>query len=279
MELLKIVDSDFSLKSTSHSNLSILLGVDRFFYMIDDGADQILAIKKIQIPKVVDRSESLHGVLLGEAIFQQGFASVKICHSSSYFTLVPKLLNEPAETRTYLSQVCDLPDNHLAFKNPINTLDLCNVYGLNDDDFHLFNRFFPNAKHFHLVTTLLNAFQNVAAETEGDQLFVNIQSSEIAVFLFNNGKLQFSNFFKFKDSKDFLYFILLVIDQHHLNQEFVQVNLTGKVVQKSQVFDLLSKYIRNVRILKEPKLYKLSSDFSEMEAHQYFDLFSLKLCE
>lgn len=278
MNSTDFIDKSYDVALSSQYDLSILLGMDRFFYAINNSDRKVLLIKKLDIPKEQDRINRVKSLLLSDEAFQKSFAHTNVCYSSSFFTLIPSPLLDPKETRTYLEKVCNLPDSCLAFKSAENPHGMSNVYGINDDDFYLLNSFFPNAKHVHLTSVLLDAYRSHALNQIGERMYINIQSHEMCVYLFRNGELNFANFFKFKSSEDFLYYVMLCFEQQRLDQEQTQLFLTGKLIKDSKVFQLLRRYVRNVKFLNSEVPLNTTSSQDEWLLYQYFDLLSLRSC-
>ncbi len=276
---IEITDQKFSKKNSIKYNLSILIGLDRFFYLIADAESNALFLKQVNLLSGEDRYKSLQNAIISEKNLQAVFQNVRICYTSKFFTFIPDDLMDYKETRAYLEQVCHLPDQLLAFREPVNALKLFNVYGVNDNDFHLINSYFPKAQQSHLMSALSKAYADLSKDKKGDQLFVNVQSSEMAMFLFRNGSLVFNNYFQFKDAKDFLYYVLLVFEQLSLNQEETHLFISGKILRKSQIYELLSMYVRNLDLIPIPEYYNLNQEFLDVDTHYFFDLFSMKLCE
>ena len=65
-----------------------------------------------------------------------------------------------------------------------------------------------------------------------------------------NKKLQYYNNFEFKEKEDILYFTLFVMEQNKINNTKTKLLLLGDINDKSDTFKLLSKFIKNIDIIK-----------------------------
>ena len=279
MNTTSIADKNFVKKDSLTYELSILLGMDSFFYLIHDQNKHVLFLNEFEIPKGEERKDSIQDILINDKQLQLPYNCVKLGHTSTLFTLIPNKLYNSEITLPYLDQVSHLPSNHLAFVDNIQDLNMHNVYSIDEKDHAILSSYFPTADHFHVLSALLLGTKKIAAQLSEETLFINVDTNLISVMLFDQAKLKFANFFKFSNANEFLFYVMLVFEQLGLNPETQNVQISGKINKQSQEFDLLYKYIRHVHLMPSPSYFHLSSEFASIEQYHYFDIFSLNLCE
>ena len=274
-----IADKNFVKKASLTYELSILLGMDSFFYLIYDQFKNVLYLKEYELPNNGDRKAALQNILLNDKQLQLPYSKIKLGHTGTLFGLIPNELYNGAVSRPYLEKICHLPSDHLAFVDSLAPLKMHNVYSISDVDYNVLSSYFPLARHYHILSALILGSKAMATLVKEETLFINVDKKLIVILLFDKEKLKFANFFKFSSPNDFLFYVMLVFEQLGLNPETQSVQISGKIIQKSKEFELLYKYIRNVQLIASPSYFQLSQEFSDIDQHAYFDLFSLNLCE
>lgn len=262
----------------------MLIGMDSFFYFIEDMESNALVLK--QIPYSLDntasqksREEVLKQILMQEKMLQLPYAGVAICYSGPNFTIVPDELFSKHQLSDYLSQVtriskseevsvCGLPpmESHIVYSIDKVTLDIAKSY-------------FPGAQHLHIISPLVMQAYQHAKSQNGHQVFIHAGISIMGIFLFKQDKLLFANTFKYSTDQDFLYHVLLIFDQFDLDTETIPLMLTGRVQKKSSLYEKVEKYIRHIHILHSPSYYQYGPAFQDANFHYYHDLLSMRLCE
>lgn len=136
----------------------------------------------------------------------------------------------------------------------------------------------PGIKVSHSGKSLLEAFAQEKMESKTN-LFVHVQDGRFDVACYKEKQLNFFNSFDFKTTEDFIYFLLYVMEQLNLDRESCPVFFCGEVVEKSAIYELVFKYIRNVELLNRPKLANYSSILSQIPSSFHYSLFNQYLCE
>ena len=92
------------------------------------------------------------------------------------------------------------------------------------------------------------------------------------------GALQFYNTFSFTTAEDLIYYVMFVMEQLSLNSEKIEIDLYGEVEEDSNIYDLLSQYIRNVKFGDRSELTKYTDILDVVPKHFYFNLFQQYMC-
>jgi len=203
---------------------------------------------------------------------------LNICFSDPLYTLVPKALFEESKLETYLSFNHAIEDvQQLRFYSDlIESFDAVVVYALPRGLEFLAKAKLPNFKWHHFSFALLEA---ISLEKDNfSKLNINIQRGRFDVIYAPNGKLTFFNSFNYRTSEDFIYFLLYVMEQLHLDRESCTIKLTGEIESNSAIYELLHQYIRTVEIGNRPTDVNFSAVLSEIPEHYYFNLFNQHLC-
>ncbi len=242
-------------KSNSESDfkkLSIQVSLNGLsFCVLDTIFNKILAFEKITFktsstPYLV--LKELKAVLNEKSITGTNFSEVVVIHKNNLFSLVPKTLFSEKELPNYLKFNSKIMANdHIVF-DEISNHDIVNVYipftNVNNYIFDLFGEFVFKHSGTVLATTLLNQNRN-----SGEPVcYVQVSEKEMEIVIVSEKKLLFYNYFEFKTSEDFLYYLLFSMEQLQLNLENVQLKLFGLVEEGDPIYGLCYKYIKNVSV-------------------------------
>lgn len=279
----EITDDKLLKQPKASQELSILIGMDSFTYMVSDADQFILTLKDFSygtaILKPTDLEKQVKTIFAEENYFNAAPKKVKIAFLNAKSTLVPDRLFNGAEEKTYLSQVTALEDNDQIKTDQLTQVEAKNVYALDRQLLNLSLQQFPGASICHISTALLNGFQQVAAKREKThQLFLHVRTTEVYTFLFEGGNLKFSNSFPYQSTRDFIYYILMIYDQFKLETERNPVYLSGQLLKDSDVYRLLFRYINNIEFVDPPANYKYGANWGTYPKYFYFDVLSLTYC-
>ena len=262
----------------------MLIGMDSFFYFIEDKESNALVLK--QIPYSLDndapkqsKEETLKQILMQEKMLQLPYAGVSICYSGPNFTIVPDEVYSKHQLKNYLTQVTRIGKSNEVSVCSLKTLAAHIVYSVDKMTLDIAKSYFPGANHMHIISPLVMQAYQYAKSQKGHQVFVHVGTSIVGIFLFKQDKLLFANTFRYATEQDFLYHVLLVFDQFELDTEGIPMMLTGRVQKKSSLYEKVEKYIRHIHILHSPSYYHYGSAFQDANFHYYHDLLSIRLCE
>ncbi len=279
-----IQEYSFSKKSTQTYNLSLIVSLDRLSYLISDNQQNILVLRSTRFDLKPGEFSKLKTVLkedfLNDNILSANFASIRIGIQNNSFTLIPSKLFTSGKEATYLDAMINLDEhNDLILSTSIPEFEAVLIAAFNHELIHFLNNYFSNPKLVHSVTPWLKGLAKMAEHHPGQKVFVNSFSRTMVISFFEGKDLVFCNAFDFRTSTDFLYFIMLVYDQFKLKPESVPLFISGQIIQDSEIYQQIIKYIRHPRLVSFPLFYQKGKQLESVPEHFYFDLFSLKLCE
>ena len=118
--------------------------------------------------------------------------------------------------------------------------------------------------------------QNTASEKG---IYANCEDGVITIAVLKSGNLEYCNHFKYKDSKDIVYYTLFVMNELYLNPESTPLTIWGELDIKSDAYLQLFKYIRDIKFGSRPSSMVFSYNFDEIDEHQMFNTLSTYFCE
>ena len=257
--------------------------MDRFSFMVSDAQQNVLVLKVYELSVLNEYSsaykDELQKVFLADPHLKLPYQQVRLAIGHSNNVFVPNGLYHPGHKQTYLSHLTHLPADATISIDELKKMEAKNVYWLDEGVERLLSSYFSSARFYHCSTPVLYGFRRIAKHLMGHSLFLNVAGKTVHLALFEDGKFHFSNVFSFQNSRDFIYYVMLIYDQFQLKPETVPVYIAGQIVEDSEIYHLLYRYIRHLNMVQSPDYLHFDIKHGSVPAHFYFDLYSMKLCE
>ena len=265
-----IAENFFSAQQTASGKLSILVGMDSFCYGIYNADGQLVFLRRLEFPDASVFSIDLAALERENPLLFFPYSRVCLAFGAPAHVFVPSRLFNPPSARVYLEHGNRIGASDRVCTALVQEINAHIVFALP----HLLDtwllRNFPGVPALHLSQVLLQHV--LAASSTGKQVLAHFWDRRLILFFFDENRLVFENWFVCRDSRDFLYYLLLVFDRFQLDQENQEVLLSGTILADSNVFRLLNRYIRKLRFsaLGAPLAY--GKKMSSQPPHFFNDL-------
>lgn len=279
-----IIESEFNKKLSSAYQLSILAGMDSLVYFVFDVASgNALLLKTLAYATrpadKLELSRELNAVFTREELLSYLYRRVKILLPDQPSVIVPSRLYNELEKATYFKELTDRESNLQIQTDDLDGIDARVVYPADPTLMSMIKKQFPTARFYCQTTPLLLGFKNMVESSEAHTFFAHFVAGTLHLALFEKQSLQFYNTYPCSSASDVLYFTLLAYNQFSLDPARIPLRLSGQILEDSEIFRMLSRYVANLRFLEEPRFLKFSRKFSDVPVHFFFDVFSLALCK
>jgi len=275
--IFDILEDGFSRKLSPTYELSILTGIDSFTYMVSDGRQNVLALREHLLEKA--SVQELKETIASDRLLSLHYRNCRIIWAGPVSALIPTRLFNPQDRKSLIGHLTDVQDDLLLKYDQLTQLTATNVYGIEQPRWEVLSNKFPGARLFHIHSALYWGCRKYTGQQGGMQIFVNVRQGYFSLLLFEGSNLLLANRYPYQSAKDFIYFILLIFDQFKLNQESTPIFLSGKLLDQSDIYNMLVRYIRNVQFLKPPAFFQFGQKMTQKKHHFYFDLFYGLLCK
>lgn len=270
----EIIDPQFSRQISPQNELAILLGVNSLSYLITNPQGQLLVLRDYQLtdnPELAEYAE----IVAQDVHLQSAYRKTRLAAMSPHFTLVPTRLYNAAEKRTYLQEVYNLAYEKDVQADEIPTAQVQLVYAVPQSITAIVQRQLFGGQLYHAVTAFLTGLLHRVGAPVSPALYVQVHPGWLVAALLEGKSLLFVNTFHYQNTKDFLYFVLLILDQYKLAPEDTPVYLSGHIIEQSEIYPLLRRYIRSVQFLPPPQFLQSGNQWQQQPSYFYFNLFSL----
>ena len=165
---LEILESDFNQKYTSTYDLSILIGMDRFSFLLIDEQNRLLGLRNysLQVDNL-NLKEHLQDIYINDDLLKMPFRKVFLAIENKRHTLIPKRLYRKQDGAVYLDKLFGEVSNQEVFADEVAGIDALSVYQIQQEVEQLLHGYFSEAKQVHLGTAILTGFRSLAEQQPG----------------------------------------------------------------------------------------------------------------
>ncbi|MFU8842292.1 MAG: DUF3822 family protein [Bacteroidales bacterium] len=208
------------------------------------------------------------------------YSEIRIFYEAVKTTLVPSplFLEDHKENFAQFNFASDI--NHQVLSDKIRNLDAYIVYEVHKAFSDLWADFFPahtlNCHAGRLIDLVMLMNKNSPFQK---RVFINVRKSYVDIAVHEGNKLLFFNSFAFRTREDFIYYVIFVMEQLAIHPEETEWMLSGFIDRDTPMFDILYKYVKNIRFLSGSDAFKYSYHFDEIPEHYFFNLINSRLCE
>jgi hypothetical protein len=281
-----IKDPAFDIEAMNYYRLFICLGEDSLrFNVVNSRDNKCLLLDEFRFFSRLNAHEQIDALsrIYDNDLFLKAnfWFGIYLIIRASPFTLVPREFFDEVNPVKYLQHLTTVHTNQQIFVNEQRSLDAVNIF-LNDNPLiQWFKQTYPNRhlQYIHQTQAFIEGirYNNLAPSTQ--QLHILIEPNYLIINVLNGNGLEFCNVFQYRVAADFVYFVLLIMDELHLDKQTCSVTLYGKINPISEIFKLMKSYLSQVKIYdQQPEWIKFSSDFDGLPHTYYFDLYGMALC-
>lgn len=274
-----IIEDNFSSKFSTAKELSILLGVDSFTYMISDAGKKSRLLKSFALETSNTNSASiireLENIFKLEKSLKSAFNSISLGFENEYSVLIPAVLYQEKQRNTYLEHLMPVTAEMAIFTNDLHQQKIKNVFAVDSALLTFFEKYLPGFHILHFSAILVKALEQHTQSQSEFQMYMYLRPKSIRILLFNGDEIQYNSAFNYTTAKDVLYYVMLVLKQHKLDNNQVPLFLLGQLLEESEVYRLLYRYIRNLHFFEGKASCTPGLKLSKRPSWFFFDMLSI----
>lgn len=196
------------------------------------------------------------------------YSSACIATANGPAALAPARLFDTARAAEYWQSLSPLPAGHTVRAELLPALDAYVVYPISDR----IAQALPGTRIAHLAAAWLNGIYHHALRESGSAIYAHTSGKSLMIAAFDGRTLRFFNTFQFQTAQDFLYFVLLALDQSQFPLEQTQLFVSGKMTADSEIHLLLQRYFVDMQFLAPAAAGPYPAGLPNDRLHWYFDL-------
>ncbi|WKN33041.1 DUF3822 family protein [Porifericola rhodea] len=283
----RIKDTNFSIDELTHYNLSLLVGRHDFqFCVIDTRDNKCLLLEDYELEGISSTNaliNTLYKLFEGHHLLMAGYwKSVKLAMKNQKFTILPANLFSSDHLRDYLklsTEVDSELDDYYYYKH-IQSEAVC-VFAAERKIIEKVRAIYPTltVQVVHQGSAMIEGIQSHRDFTYYKDLYINIGRENFSLVVNEDNKLLYYNRFPYQNDKDIVKYTMLAMQELDMKQEDTKTIVWGNLGAQSPYFKELYRYIRNISFGGRPSYLNFAYMFDEVPDHQYFDLYSIYVCE
>ena len=271
-----IVENTFTKKNTNTYELSILVGMGSFDYVIMDSQQKLLALKSYHLSEEASVEEMEH--LLGlDPLPRNRYRNVRIAWASGKSTLIPRRLFHSLEKKAFLEQSATVRDSENVRHDELTAAGMMNIFAIPQELETYLNNTFPGHRMSHLGSALIEGQRKLSVQHQGQHVYVHFIGKQAFLCVYQHLNLLFYNSFSYQSAKDFIYYLLLIFKQFNLSQEETPVFISGQLVEDSEIYRHLQRYVRQYHFQQPPAFLSYGPKMEEQPKYLYFGVLALSI--
>lgn len=275
---------EYSIRNFDAANsyskiLSIRILPDGLCFVVSDPSNN----KLLYMTKIIDSTRHGIDIFTDECrtnnVLAAEYLKTHVLYESQQFTLFPTPLMAEVGEKKIAELNFGNVDGSTVLSDSLPTNEISVVYTVPQQHVELIRRNKPSATiHSQMIPLLFNALFN-SKKCKGSYLHLNIRTSSVDVIYIEGGKLKLANIYQYQTADEFLFFVLGLMDNYHIDQYDVKCVVSGEVDENSSVIKQLARYIAKIEFSATPKGVVEKSAFSSIKnKHQFLTIYQLPIC-
>ncbi len=282
MHDLSFLDESLDINITNTYHVSIQVSLNGFsFCLLDTARNKYVALKHYEFDtKETTLEENIKRVSNEDEFLNKEYKSSRLIFTTRKFTLVPTPIFNKEYLKKYFSFNHNLEESERIYFNHLRNADAYVIFAIPGNLSDIFNYHFPKIKIYHQSTPFIESIlRNHKNSQDKHTMFLNAGEDlfDIAVVHLKNLKLY--NCFFYKNENDLIYFVLYTYEYLKLDAEKTVLVIFGSLSKSSKYYEILKKYIRNLRFEQPKTQFTYSYTFNEIPSHTFVNLLNLYTCE
>jgi hypothetical protein len=283
-------DDSFSLHSSRNYCLAILVARNGLAYCISRAEDNfILGVESHNFinsdthqPAGSDIKEwclQLTALLGSLESLKKSFRKVRIAIGYPKSTLVPEVFFEVDQQDDWLRFNHPVAGYELNRNDDLRSAEAVLLYAVPSEILSILAASFPEATIVNASGQLISSLlTETKAPARDGVIYAQVQGAYLELVYLEEGRLKFFNIFSYQTREDLAYYIIFVIEQLGLNPDTTVLVLLGDIERESDHFELLYRYIRNIRLIDNSIMLERGQITEGIPFHTYFNLLNLARC-
>jgi hypothetical protein len=283
-------DDAFSIHLSRTYNLSILVGRDRLSFCFNRHDDNsLIGIESYSLgvsePQSSSQNDNQEWCRELKLLFKdleslkKPFRQTRIAVECQKSTLIPQELFSAGNQEELLS-----------FNHPKEEFEICRhetvpklkaeiIYSIPSCIISELQAVLPEAEIVNASGQMIENLLKQPLESALDGiLYANVRGVWVEVICIEKGKLRYLNSFRYRTREDLAYYIIFILEQLGLNPDTITMILMGNIERQSERFELLYRYIRNIRFMDQSLIKASKTMAANIPVSIYYNLLSFAKC-
>ena len=245
--------------------------------LLDKDNNQYLAFSTYNRKDAKGATRTLESILSEEMLNHPcSGSSVVFTHNGAM--LIPSAFFAKESVRDYLKKQNLIKPGEVPCSDFIKNNDCYSVYAVSSNEYTLLREKYHHAVFRHHSSVFVEYLLAQHKNSKGNEVHVTVFAGYMDVVALQAGKLILYNRYPIQTPNDFTYFLLWVYEELKLKPEDSPCFFYGEITEKSEMFELAKKYLKNIRLAEKTTRFTFSHALESLPAHSYYSLFMQYLC-
>jgi len=199
---------------------------------------------------MTDFSQALSSIKERDAFLKNNPGKLQLLFEDEGYTLVPQPLFVETESTSYLSHFIeqDKLNNGTVVCSDIDKVMVLSL--INNALTDAAKSVFPDAEVKAYTQALLALANTIRPKTQAYSIILSMNSSYFDLVIKKRGQLHFFNRFAFSTKEDFVYFLIMALQNLEIKNTEVEITLLGEINPQSSITEMLNRYFSEVGFVK-----------------------------
>lgn len=280
-------DKKFSIDDITHYDLLLLVGEGNFqLCVVDARENTCLTVEEYALEgkdSPEQRDQALVQLFEAHTFLMAGYwRSVKLGIRNRMFALVPSSFFSNSKLAHYLTLSAEVDQHHNGYYYYQHVqAQAVMVFAAHKKLVERVRSFYPSLTVLllHHGSALIEGIQRNRNFTYYQDMYLHAGQGRLSVVVTQDNNLVLYNQFPYSYTQDLVRYTRGVMQALGMDANESQVTLWGNIPARSEHFQALYRYVRNITYGERPSFLSFSNAFDEMPDHRHFDLYSLHVCE
>ncbi len=280
MSDIDVIDGLFDKNITTSYFLSIQVSLNGLsFSVLDPVRNTYILFKHIEFDKKDKNYVKTQELLITDPVLNYDYKRVYFLFNTVNATLIPDSLFNNEQTDKVLTFTSRIKEGDVKTeKQKIKLADVWNIYAIPDYLYYLVKNQYPDVVFFQQYTPMIEVNLMSGAVDSEPVMHINLQEDFFDIVVLKRYKLLLCNSFRYSNPAELVYFTLNSIKQLDIDRDKLKVTISGISLNGNECFMLLSRYIKNVRMISPPGHFEFGADMKKVKIEEFYNLFSMPLC-
>lgn len=205
------------------------------------------------------------------------FKQINLILHTRRFTLVPLEWFEDEQMETIFYQNFKKENNEIVLCNVLGRSNAVVIFAIDKLAHSYLMEQFPDARIFASVSPQIEYLAYKSKLGNNRKLYAHLHPQSMEVFCMERGRLLLCNSYAISSMEDYCYYLLCIWKQLAYDQREDELHLVCHLPERTEVAELLKRYVKKVFIVNPQTDFAALPDNSEGVIP--FDIQSLLICE
>lgn len=281
MDETSVVAPRFDWRMTESYNMSIQLKLDGLsFCILDPVTNVYMALTEVSLKDPDPNFAKQEEYILNSQALAKKYRKVFVCVDSPAYTMLPTSLYEEERIGSLLAlNGIKVGSDDKILRNNIEMANSTTAFTIPNFLYFFLRTQFPNADIFHGTTPIVSS---MLMKRQGDRLTrknvsLIMAHDNMTIVAVENNELKLCNTFYCRETPDYTYMFLYVMEQLRLNVADVPVVVSGNVSETDRRLVMMRRFVPNLEMAALPSFFDYAVQVADKH-HRFNTLFLLPLC-